>query len=315
MRDLNKSTLIIPIKIEHPDRYRNAKTTLGFLNSHLNTNIIIYEVSDDGITRLDFLKELINLNINHIIVKSEGSFHRTKYLNIMLDMVKTPVVINYDIDVLLDPANMEECQNLINSGKASVIYPYELGLGQIQVRESFDYGGFIESGHSMEFINNSPSLNLYSAECGHCIFFNTKIYRDLGGENENFISYGPEDKERLYRFQILTNSVIWRNGFRVYHFEHYRGEDSWTDNPSYYHNWDVFNKIKNLSSDELSAYYNNPEYCMEYTNIGKNNILINHKGPVTKQISDIIGINNTHAEIPKERKQRGIDHNDPTSLR
>ena len=34
IRDLTKTTFIIPIKIEHKDRYRNAEMTLNFLNKH-----------------------------------------------------------------------------------------------------------------------------------------------------------------------------------------------------------------------------------------------------------------------------------------
>ena len=46
MIDLTNTTLIIPIKIEHPDRYRNAKTVLGYINKHIKTNVFIYEISD-----------------------------------------------------------------------------------------------------------------------------------------------------------------------------------------------------------------------------------------------------------------------------
>jgi hypothetical protein len=101
MINLKNCTLIIPIKVEHSDRYRNAKTVLGFLNQHLETNVFIYEICEDGISKLDFLDDLKNLKIKHWKSEDEGIFHRTKYLNIMLDDVQTPVVANYDIDVII----------------------------------------------------------------------------------------------------------------------------------------------------------------------------------------------------------------------
>ena len=155
MIDLSKTTFIIPIKIEHKDRYRNSELVLNFLNSNFYTNVFIYEVSSSGKTRLDFLEKLENLDIKHWCVDEEDSFHRTKYLNIMLDEVETPVVVNYDIDVILDPRNFLECQNDILKGKSKVIYPYELGNGQIMVLESFDYLGFRDSNYSIEFLNRS----------------------------------------------------------------------------------------------------------------------------------------------------------------
>ena len=270
MIDLKKTTIIIPIKVEHSDRYRNAKTVLEFLNHHFETNVFIYEASSSGETRLDFLGSLGNLNIKHWCIQEEESFHRTKYLNIMLDEVETPVVVNYDIDVILDPQNFLECQNDILEGRSKVIYPYENGNGQIMVLESFDYEGFKNSNYSIDFINSSSERREHSAECGHCIFFDTHTYRLRGGENEDFISYGPEDKERMYRFQKLTNSVSWKEGKKVYHFEHYRGNDSAHSNPHFGHNWKVFENIQKMHIFSLVDYYSNIHYSNKYKTFGKN---------------------------------------------
>jgi predicted glycosyltransferase involved in capsule biosynthesis len=270
MIDLTKTTIIIPIKIEHKDRYRNAETVLGFLNSNFKTNVFIYEASSSGETRLDFLESLENLNIKHWCIEEKDSFHRTKYLNIMLDEVKTPVVVNYDIDVILDPQNYLECQNEILEGKSKIIYPYENGNGQIMVLESFNYEEFKNSNYSIEFINSSREKREHSAECGHCIFFDTGIYRMWGGENEDFISYGPEDKERVYRFQKLTNSVSWRQGKKVYHFEHYRGNDSWISNPHFRNNWKIFEEIQKMDIISLINNYRGIHYSNKYKTLCKN---------------------------------------------
>ena len=315
MINLTKTTIIIPVKIEHPDRYRNARYVLNFLNSNIETNVFIYEISDNGETKIDFINELENLNITHWVFPDESPFHRTRYLNFMLDRVETPVVINYDIDVLLDPKNMFECQEIILNGESSVIYPYELGLGQIQVYESFDYKGFQDSGYSIDFINESGKTNKWYAECGHCIFFNTDVYRGLGGENENFISYGPEDKERLYRFQMLTNSVIWRKDHKVYHLEHYRGNDSWTTNPSFNHNWNIFESLKGVSADDLSAYYKNCDYIKNYSNIGYGADRFIEFGDINEDIKRIVNprVKATVTNPPKNIQT--VNHNDPTTLR
>jgi len=269
IKDLRSTTLIIPIKIEHKDRYRNAQTVLSFLNNNFYTNVFIYEVSSSGTTRLDFLKNLNNLNVKHWCIEEDGPFHRTKYLNIMLDEVETPVVVNYDIDVILSPDNFLECQKDIIEGNSEVIYPYELGDGQYMILESFDYDGFRKSGYSMDFINDSPEKTGHAAECGHCIFFNTTTYKKWGGENEKFISYGPEDKERMYRFQKITDRVSWKPNEKVYHFEHFRGNDSWVTNPKFHENWSVFEWVKSMSNTDLVNYYLNTEYSLPYKTICK----------------------------------------------
>jgi hypothetical protein len=264
--NLLNTTLIIPVKVEHPDRMRNARTTLGFINQHLKTNVFIYEISEDGVSKLDFLDGLSNLNIKHWCVKNEGPFHRTRYLNIMLEEVETPVVANYDIDIILRPEVYLYCQErIINSG-VDTIYPYEKSTrGQYQVHQNFNYDGFRDSGFDMNFFNSGDGLTIYEAECGHCIFFNTDVYRKFGGENEYFVSYGPEDKERMIRFQKLTNgNVEWIQDQRVYHFEHYRSPDSSGANPYFHRNWEVLNSLSSMDSEKLLDYYLSQPYRRNY---------------------------------------------------
>ncbi len=268
MKDLTNTTFIIPVKIEHPDRYRNAKTVLNYLNQHFCTQVFIYEISNSGKnqTELDFLAGLENLTIKHWVEKLEPAFHRTKYLNIMLNEVQTPVVANYDIDVILSPRNYFACQEEILAGSVKVIYPYELGRGQVQVHQVFDHKEFAKSHYDLDYVHFSGKFNLNDSECGHCVFFDTKEYKKHGGENEGFISYGPEDKERLMRFKSLTESVIWKKGERVYHFEHYRGQDSNHENFYFSSNWSLFNELKSKSKEELALYYQEQDYLKKYPN-------------------------------------------------
>jgi GDP-L-fucose synthase len=307
MLDLKQTTIIIPIKIEHQDRYRNAKTVLNFMNTHFETNVFIYESSDDGISRLDFLDELTNLKIKTWIIKDEDSFHRTKYLNIMLDEVETDAVANYDIDILLEPTNLYNCQNLLIYNKADVIFPYGYGNNQIQILETFNYPGFAESGYNLDYIKKSDKKLNHTSECGHCVMFRTSVYREGFGENENFISYGPEDKERMDRFKKMKYNVRWMPGETVYHLEHYRGNDSWQTNPYYRSNWEIFERLKGLSYGELMDYYINQIYQKKYNTIGtqKKILITGGNGLIGRAFSgDVrkIGSKNCDLRNPSEVK-------------
>jgi hypothetical protein len=270
MINLKDCTLIIPVKIEHPDRYRNAKTVLGFINEHMETNVFIYEICEKEISKLDFLGNLKNLKIKHWKVEDEGVFHRTKYLNIMLDDVETPVVANYDIDVIIPSEFYEKIVDSIKNGDSDVIYPYKFGPGgQRRVLDHFDYEKFYESGFSLEHIDVAGPWSDYDSEYGHCIFFNTGIYKKYGAENEDFVSYGPEDKERGERFKKMGFNVYWASECKVYHFEHHRGIDSSDLNPKSKENWTVFEKCRGLNKDQIIEYYRNQEYNKKYKTIGK----------------------------------------------
>jgi len=275
IKDLKNTTFIIPLMVEHSDRYRNSRVTLGFLNHHFETNVFIYEISESGETKLDFLDSLENLKIKHWVEKGETPipnsdalvFHRTKYLNIMLDQVQTPVVVNYDIDVILYPEFYTQCQDDIIQGGSDVIYPFRFGSrGQIRVLDGFDYDRFIKEDYNFHYINSFGPMDYYDSEYGHCIFFNTELYKKYGGENENFISYGPEDKERGLRFQKIGLKVSWVSESIVYHFEHHRGADSGHTNPFFGHNWEVFNNLNRMNGQELIDYYNSQSYQHKYQN-------------------------------------------------
>jgi hypothetical protein len=272
-KDLKNCTIIIPVLIEHPDRYNNAKTVLNYINKNFETNVFIYEISENE-SKLDFLGDLKNIIIKHWVEKPEEAFHRTKYLNIMLDDVETPVVANYDIDVIMKPEVYTESVRMIIEEGVDVLYPYSFGgMTQRKILQTPDiHSKIFDNKLDLNYIDENPSLFLdYYTEYGHCIFFNTNIYRTYGAENENFISYGPEDKERGERFVRLGARVKWNHGNFVYHFEHYRGNDSSTNNPYFIHNQNVHKYMNKMCEDNFlkyEEYYRNPEYSSKYKTIG-----------------------------------------------
>lgn len=264
MIDLTNTTFIIPLRIEHIDRYNNAQCVLGYLNHHFKTNVFIYEVSDEGKTMLDFLPNLTNLNVHTIVEKYDGTFHRMRYLNTLLNYVETPVVCNYDIDVVLSPNAYVTGQSYILEGKYDLLFPYGFGEYQLQIQKTFTKQSFL-SNFDLTAIPKQLTTPADS-QFGHCMFFNTDSYKLGGAENENFISWGPEDKERPWRFDQLGYSVSWLENSYVWHFEHERGADSSKNNPYLQHNCQLFDKLVKFNPSELLDYYRSQDYLKHYDN-------------------------------------------------
>lgn len=261
--DLKNTTFIIPVGIESDDRRTNTIITLSYLCKHLETNIIIYENSSSS-----EISEILNSidtsanNIKHIFNQSHDViFHRTRFLNEMLNIVETPVVVNYDVDIILDPSVYKKCSDKIING-SDLVYPYFWGDSQ---RRIF-YSGRDKIKNTLDLSSlEEGDFDLCRSEYGHCQFFNTSSYKKGGMENEEFISYAPEDQERGYRFKALGYKVEWSNDY-VYHIEHSRGINSSSSNPMMKKNNDLFNYIKSLSRDGLSRYYKEREYLKKYRN-------------------------------------------------
>jgi len=271
--NLKNTTFIIPVRIEHPDRARNAITVLSYLLNNFDTNIIVKEVDTESNFTTQVapkLKELCSekslSNLNHIFEYSEDPvFYRMKIINEMLNLVKTEVVVNYDIDVLLEPATIIQCVLKIAVDGVDMVYPF-LSENSIQVYADLD--------KCLEFINNDYNFDIlrqnsnreYSL-AGYVQFFKTKSYIEGGMENENFKGSAPEDWERLNRFPRLGYKQERINEF-VYHLEHYRGNNSYPismqGNPNWAANQALYEYLLNLSTRDLIIYYNSQEYLNKY---------------------------------------------------
>lgn len=253
MIELKDVTFIIPVGIESTDRAINTEITISYLCKHLNTNIIIYEF--DRVSKVSAILDRIDngqCNITHHFEEARTDvFHRTKFLNEMIMMSTTQIVVNYDVDILLQPNVYAKCADKIRNGR-DLVYPYFWGHsqrrihypGRDKIRETLDLNSLCDAN----------DMDLFNSQYGHCQFFNRNSYIAGGMENEGFIAYAPEDQERGYRFDKLGYKVEWSDDY-VYHIEHTRGANSSLANPLMTANNSLFEYIKTLSKDELIKYY------------------------------------------------------------
>ena len=265
--NLSHATFIIPIRIESVDRLRNIITVVAFLLDNFDTNIVIKEVDEESVFKkegLPILKEILdfNFNINHIFEKNNSPiFHRQKIINEMIIESKTKIIVNYDCDVILPINSYITAYELILNSESDVVYPYGQGTYQKQVFAADQIvSNFLETGNYSYLDNNSRP---YLSDFGWVQFFDRDVYIEAGMENENFIAYAPEDKERFYRFTTLGYNVERIDNF-VYHLEHSRGHNSWFNNPYMQNNNDLWDKIQKMSKEQLKEYYLNQEYIKKY---------------------------------------------------
>ena len=276
--DLTKTTFIIPLRIETADRMRNIITILIYLTRNFDTKIIVKEVDESSVYErevLPILEQALEPEwlecITHIFEKSDDfTFHRTKILNDMLWMVDTPVVVNYDSDILLPLETYINATNMIAKGwvhpdvengkPVKVIYPYGCGNYQFQCHVGDnEVTNFINSGFNFEYFNGH--MRQWDAKYGFCQFFDTEEYKKLGGENENFVAYGYEDDERYFRFNLLSS--VARIDEYVYHLEQGRTKNSWFNNPYCEDNKKLWEMLKVKGKKSLVKYYEEVDYLKE----------------------------------------------------
>jgi hypothetical protein len=267
--DLSKATFIIPLKIDSDDRVRNIITVVCFLLKTFETNIILKEVDSNHLFKdyalpqiVDFLGDDVK-NLNYIFEKSDNSvFHRMKIINEMISQSNTEVIVNYDCDVLLKPQTYCNSYHMILDKSYDLVYPYGFGNFQKQI--------FADDEIVTEFLNNNFDFSIleknhqpYHAEYGHVQFFNRESYICAGMENENFVSWSPEDKERFFRFTILGYNVGRIDDY-VYHLEHTRGQNSDYTNPHLQKNMQLWEYLQRLEKRQLINYYQSQKYLRKY---------------------------------------------------
>jgi hypothetical protein len=273
---LKEATFIIPLRIETEDRMRNIITTLVYLLRNFDTSVIVKEFDSVSTFERSVLPQIQQAltedqlkNLVHIFEETDQYiFHRTRLLNDMTLMAKTPVVINYDSDIILPKHVYRQAVDLILNGYLNpefpdakpepikVVYPYGYGDYQRQV--------FFNDEQATNFINSNfnflalTDTKVWDAKYGFCQFFDREEYIRLGMENENFISYGYEDDERYLRFNQLSH--VARIDDAVYHLEHKRTSNSWFNNPHIEENRKLFEYLSRMSPDKILEYYTNQTY-------------------------------------------------------
>lgn len=275
-------TFIIPLRIDFLERLENAKIVLNYLLYNFDTNIIVYEDGEKS-HATDFEIDLSKIHYIYKKTVQNSTFHRMRYLNEMLVHVQTKVVVNYDIDIILPPQSYITARDMIINQGYKIVQPFCNSIG-----------------NRCFYVTNKDVLNQYNFEkaeddlrknrngyagLGFAVFLDTYTYKSMGGENEDFLAYGPEDQERFYRFNKLgyKTGIEGVNG-PVFHLEHPRTPNSWSNNPHFQKNFAIFNGIKNLSEKDLRLYYQQrqllfqkqyPMKMLTMNNIGKNGRLAN----------------------------------------
>lgn len=281
--DLKDVTFIIPVRIDSSDRLRNLFLSVSYILKYFDTNIIIKESDKNSIVlnKLNFLLES-NKNIKYIFEKDENThFHRTHLLNDMILEANTDIVVNYDADILLPINSYIHAKLAIKNDKYDLIYPFRHGTFGERKIDFKDKHNFLEKPEELlshnfilknldlanieEYCFYSPHSNGYGyADFGMCQFFKYQSYIEGFLENENFISYAPEDKERYFRFNTLGYKIARIDDF-AYHIEHSRNQNSSVSNPYMEHNNKLWNFISGMDQKQLREYYNKQKYYNQRT--------------------------------------------------
>jgi len=250
MIDLKDVTFTIPVKIDQPNRGRNLSIVTRYLKRYLDTNIIVCEMDEESKA-----KQFIDVDCKFVFMKSKSQFiHRTMMLNYMASIASTPIIVNYDVDIVLPPESYLTSANTIRKKEAEMVYPYDGNFYNTtdamtqRVSDTLD----------VKFINTHECSNLAPnfKSVGGAIFWDKETFFRIGLENENFISWGHEDQERFERAKILNVKIARLMG-NLYHLRHNPSLNSSNNGHAFYNNNEAeWEKVKRMDKNTLQNYVN-----------------------------------------------------------
>lgn len=243
--DLTDTTIVIPVKYDHPHRKENLDLILANLKQDFNVKIC---VGEQGMQAFRYVKDL---EVTYYFFHGMTDFHRTKMLNYMINSSNTDIVVNYDADVLIPPLQFYLAIKALREGQ-EIVYPYSGVFARVnrswfkEINRLCDIGIVKDTIFGGMEKDEKPSL-------GGCVIYNKKAFQEVGGENQEFITWGHEDLERYHRFITLDLKVSRTKG-TIYHINHFRGTDSRKENPNWENNKSLWLKIKEMNKEEILNY-------------------------------------------------------------
>lgn len=213
---MNDLTFIIPVRVDSEVRLRNLLMVLDYLLGHApGASFIILE--GDVQPKVTGLPE--DSRIKYLFIEDDDPvFHRTRYLNRMTRLVRTAFLAVWDTDVLVSGQQIAAALEYLRSGEADFVFPYEGKLFQVSpfFQDIFKSSGELTG--LAGFRDVMPTMFGYNSY-GGCFIVNREKYIEAGMENEYFYGWGPEDLERVKRWEILGYNIR-RVEESAFHFSH-----------------------------------------------------------------------------------------------
>ena len=115
-------TFIIPVRIDSPIRLANLlSVVLYYHNIFKTSSFIILEADVESKLYGQFTSDRIKY---HFFCDTNKIFHRTKYINMMLDCVNTSISAVWDADAICSSSQILDSVEMLRKSKAVMVYPY-----------------------------------------------------------------------------------------------------------------------------------------------------------------------------------------------
>lgn len=234
MLPLPDLSVVIPVRIDGPDRLRNLTLVLGYLR-RIATGLEIVVVEDDVTSQLG---GRLGDGVRHYFRPGGPAFLKTHSMNFGAAIATRSFIAIYDCDMIVKPGALRAAYCALTERSFDALYPYNQLMLQIRSR-------FVTGTRELdpEFVATLPFCPLdfegfehemcevlygdrAQPSTGGIFMMGRETFLRSGGYNTNIINYGYEDTEFDIRLRKLGASIGRLPSFNAYHLEHRRSSGS-----------------------------------------------------------------------------------------
>jgi hypothetical protein len=222
MTDLTDVTFLVPLRIDSQERKENADALIKYTFGHFNTSFIVLEADS---TRKFYPKHQPE-GFQYVFMEDANEvFHRTKWINRLILMAKTPFAAVWDADAIAPPEQIVDAVKVLSEKAAVMSFPYDGRFYSCDKVSCDLFRRLLNIEILLKRVSVMKLMHGYHS-VGGAFIVNKVKYLEVGGENENFYGWGPEDAERVKRLEILGLPIYYSAGV-LFHLWHPIGKNSW----------------------------------------------------------------------------------------
>jgi hypothetical protein len=243
---LDDLTFVVPFKIESPERAENLKNCVKFFAKTGARFIFSEEFFGwrHGVT-YEIKETIPSIKLQPVTcpVEKGAPFYKTRAVNRAFSEVETEFFGVLDCDVICKYEQLTAAMVALREYLTDFVYPFDGRFVEVPRRLVPAFlAGTLSGPTDFQIINNNSP--------GGLVMGRSEIFRQIGGMNENFVSWGPEDMELHERVLKLNKRAARING-AIFHMEHPRGPDSSDKNPHFEANNREYARIIGMDCESL----------------------------------------------------------------
>lgn len=222
-------SIVIPFRLDCPEREENLKTVLRFATEILEGVEIILLESGPKLTA-EALGE--HPNVTYRGEKTDHGFHRTRLLNEGIEaLASRRFAASYDADALIYPQAMQTTLDRLRAG-CGYAFPFSgrflnvSGSMREQLIADASLKSFPPAHLESEGRRRREIESLGEESVGGVIIFDRDVFRQTGGYHEHFLYWGFEDTELADRLEKFGHQKQHAEGFPLVHLDHPRSRRS-----------------------------------------------------------------------------------------